>query len=168
MLRELIDTQDDIPLALARIALGVVFFAHGAQKMLGWFGGSGFSQTIAEFAKFGMPASVALFAILVEFFGSLSLFFGFLTRLAAIAIMLEMAGAVLTVHMRNGFFMNWMGRAKGEGFEYHILVIALGLLIAVRGAGAWSVDYSISSRDSRAALNSAFVAQTNLIRTCSS
>jgi len=148
MLRKLMITQNEYSLALARIALGIVFFAHGAQKMLGWFGGSGFSGTISQFAKFGMPTAVALFAIFVEFFGGLSLLFGLLSRLAALAIIIEMIGAVLTVHIHNGFFMNWTGIQKGEGFEYHIIAVALAFLIVVRGAGAISVDHLLSSHDS--------------------
>ena len=148
MLRKLMITRNEYSLALARIALGVVFFAHGAQKMLGWFGGSGFSGTISQFAKFGMPTAVALFAIFVEFFGGLSLLFGLLSRLAALAIIIEMIGAVLTVHIHNGFFMNWTGIQKGEGFEYHIIAVALAFLIVVRGAGAISVDHLLSSHDS--------------------
>jgi putative oxidoreductase len=148
VLRKLMITQNEYSLALARIALGIVFFAHGAQKMLGWFGGSGFSGTISQFAKFGMPAAVALFAIFVEFFGGLSLLFGLLSRLAALAIIIEMIGAVLTVHIHNGFFMNWMGNQKGEGFEYHIIAVALAFLILVRGAGAISINRVFFSQDS--------------------
>jgi len=148
MLRKLMNTQNEYSVALARIAFGVVFFAHGAQKMLGWFGGSGFSATISGFAKFGMPTAVALFAIFVEFFGSLSLLLGLLSRVAALAIIIEMIGAVLTVHIHNGFFMNWMGNQKGEGFEYHIIAVTLAFLILVQGAGAVSIDHLVSSRDS--------------------
>lgn len=148
MFRKLTNTQNDYSLAVARLALGVVFFPHGAQKMLGWFGGSGFSETISQFAKFGMPTAVALFAIFVEFFGSLSLLSGLLSRVAALAIIIEMIGAVSTVHIHNGFFMNWMGQQKGEGFEYHILAVTLAFLILVRGAGALSIDQLVSSRDS--------------------
>jgi putative oxidoreductase len=94
MLHELMKTQNEYPLAFARISLGLVFFVHGAQKMLGWFGGAGFSETIADFAKLKMSTAVALFAIFVESFGSLSLVFGLLSRVAALAIMIEMIGAV--------------------------------------------------------------------------
>ena len=149
MFRRLISTSDDVVLTILRLVLGVVFFAHGSQKMLGWFGGSGFSGTISDFAKFGMPTAVALFAIFVEFFGSLSLLFGLLSRVAAFAIIVEMIGAVLTIHIHNGFFMNWIGRQKGEGFEYHLITIALAFLIMVRGAGALSIDYMMSSGDFR-------------------
>ena len=145
MLRKLMNTQNEYSLAVARLLLGAVFFAHGAQKMLGWFGGYGFSNTMGFFAKIGMPAVVALFAIFVEFFGGLSLLFGLLSRVAALALIVEMIGAVLTVHIHNGFFMNWEGQQRGEGFEYHLLAIALSLLFLFRGAGALSVDYAVSS-----------------------
>ena len=145
MIQKLTSTQNEYSLAVARVILGLVFFAHGAQKMLGWFGGAGFSDTISEFAKFGMPAAVALFAIFVEFFGSLGLLFGVLSRVAALGIIVEMMGAILTIHIHNGLFMNWMGQQKGEGIEYHLITIALALLILVRGAGALSIDYMMSS-----------------------
>lgn len=150
MFQKLMATRNDYFLAIARVLLGVVFFAHGAQKMLGWFGGLGFSGTISAFASFGMPAAVALFAIFAEFFGGLSLIFGVLSRLAALALMVEMIGAVLTVHIHVGFFMNWYGQQKGEGFEYHLITIALALLIAAQGAGALSIDYAASSSRSSA------------------
>jgi putative oxidoreductase len=149
MLRKLMITGNEYSLGLARFVLGVVFFAHGAQKMLGWFGGLGFSGTMGVFAKLGMPAAVALFAIFVEFFGGLSLLFGLLSRVAASAIIVEMIGAVFTVHIHNGFFMNWSGQQKGEGFEYHLIAIALALLIVVRGSGAPSVDYMVSTGESK-------------------
>lgn len=145
MLRKLLATSNDYALGLARFLMGIVFFAHGAQKMLGWFGGLGFSGTISLFAKLGMPTFVALFAIFVEFFGGLGLLVGLLSRVAALGIIVEMIGAVLTVHLPNGFFMNWAGNQKGEGIEYHIITIALALLIVVRGAGAFSLDSLASS-----------------------
>ena len=149
MLQKLMNTQNEYSLALARVILGLVFFAHGAQKMFGWFGGSGFSGTISDFVKSGMPVAVALFAIFVEFLGGLSLLFGLLSRVAALGIIVEMIGAVLTIHIHIGFFMNWVGDQKGEGFEYHLIAIALAFLIMVRGAGALSIDYMVFSRHFR-------------------
>ena len=147
MLQKLLTTQNEYSLALARIALGIVFLAHGSQKMFGWFGGPAFSGTISVFAKLGMPLVVALFAIFVEFLGGLSLLFGLFSRVAAVAIIVEMIGAILTVHIHFGFFMNWAGEQKGEGFEYHLITIALALLIMVWGAGAASIDYLVFSRN---------------------
>jgi len=138
--QKLLHTPNDLALAFARIILGIVFFAHGAQKMLGWFGGFGFSGTVDAFDKMGMPVPLAYFIIFVEFFGALSMIFGLLSRLGGLGITALMLGAIFTVHMRNGFYMNWFGNQKGEGFEFHLLVIALAVLILVRGAGAFSLD----------------------------
>jgi putative oxidoreductase len=146
MLQKLTNTQNDPMLGFARLVLGIVFFAHGAQKMLGWFGGAGFSGTISGFTHMGMPAGLAFLVIFIEFFGGLSLLFGLLSRLAGLGIAAEMIGAVLTVHVRFGFFMNWMGQKKGEGFEYHLLAITLAVLVLVRGAGAFSIDRLIAGR----------------------
>ena len=124
-----------------RTVLGVVFFAHGAQKVLGWFGGNGFEGTMALFTQtLHIPAFLVALAILAEFLGGLGLILGLLTRVAAFGIVVDMAVAVLLVHAPNGFFMNWAGNQKGEGFEYHLLAIAMGLVLMIRGAGAWSLD----------------------------
>jgi putative oxidoreductase len=96
------------------------------------------------FAHLGMPAPVALLVICTEFFGGLGLIVGLLTRIAALGIAGEMIGAILMVHLANGFFMNWMGNQKGEGFEYHLLVIAMGAALLLRGAGAFSADRALS------------------------
>lgn len=146
MFQKLIQTHNDFALAFARFILGIVFFAHGAQKVLGWFGGFGFSGTLGFFAKFGMPTALALFVMFVEFFGGLSMIFGLLSRLAGLGILADMIGAILTIHIHNGFFMNWMGNQKGEGFEFHLLVIALAVLILGRGAGALSLDRLLSPK----------------------
>jgi putative oxidoreductase len=146
MLQKLTQTRNDLTLTFARLILGIVFFAHGAQKMLGWFGGHGFSGTVGAFTKMGMPAALAYFVIFVEFFGALSMIFGLLARLGALGITALMIGAILMVHIHVGFYMNWFGLQKGEGFEFHLLAIALAVLILVRGAGALSLDYAISRK----------------------
>jgi putative oxidoreductase len=147
MLQKLTRTNNDYVLTLTRLILGIVFFAHGAQKALGWFGGYGFSGTLGAFTQAGMPVALGLFVIFVEFFGGLSLIFGLFSRLAGLGITALMLGAIATVHSRVGFFMNWYGQQKGEGFEYHLLAIALAVLILVRGAGALSLDRLISRSD---------------------
>lgn len=125
--------------------LGIVFFPHGAQKVLGWFGGYGFKATLASFTdKMHIPLIFALLAIIAEFFGSIALVFGFLTRLAAFGIAAEMVVAVFMVHGRYGFFMNWSGMQKGNGIEYHLLVIAIALALMIKGGGSFSVDKNIS------------------------
>ena len=128
-----------------RLALGVTFFAHGAQKMLGWFGGYGFAGTMGFFTQqMHIPAVFAFLAICAEFFGGLGLIVGLLSRVAAFGIICNMLVAISTVHVHNGFFMNWTGQQKGEGFEYHVLALALLLIVLVKGAGALSVDRALS------------------------
>jgi putative oxidoreductase len=143
-LKKLMATSNDVALTTLRVVLGVVFFAHGAQKMLGWFGGYGFHGTIGFFTHMGMPSPVAFLVICTEFFGGLGLIVGLLTRIAALGIGVEMIGAIFMVHLLNGFFMNWTGTQKGEGFEYHLLAIAIAAALLLRGAGAFSLDRSLS------------------------
>jgi putative oxidoreductase len=144
MAKKLMTTSNDVALTTLRLVLGIVFFAHGAQKMLGWFGGFGFHGTMGFFEHMGMPAPVAFLIICTEFFGGLGLIVGLLTRIAALGIGVEMIGAIFMVHLPNGFFMNWMGTQKGEGFEYHLLAIAIAAALLLRGAGAFSVDRALS------------------------
>jgi putative oxidoreductase len=141
MLQKIVHTRNDFAITILRLALGVVFSAHGAQKMLGWFGGYGFSNTMGFFThQMGIPAAFAFLAICAEFFGGLGLIVGFLGRIAAFGIMCNMIVAVMMVHAKNGFFMNWAGNQKGEGFEYHVLAIAALLVIIIKGSGAFSAD----------------------------
>jgi len=152
MLRKLIATNSDIATAILRLVLGVIFFAHGAQKMLGWFGGYGFSGTMGFFTgMLHIPTLFAFLAIAAEFFGSLGLIFGLLTRIAALGIFSNMIVAIAMVHHQFGFFMNWTGAQKGEGFEYHLLILAVTLFIMIRGAGAFSIDRVLSSATKDAA-----------------
>jgi putative oxidoreductase len=146
MLKRLLQTEDDAGMLLARLALGLVIFPHGAQKMLGWFGGQGFAGTLQGLTTMGLPAVIALLVILIEFFGSIALILGFFGRIAAFGVLCVMVGAVFTVHLPNGFFMNWMGTQKGEGFEYHILAIGLALAVMVNGSGRGSFDRSMSDK----------------------
>jgi putative oxidoreductase len=144
-MRRLLQTPNDYTLTILRLVLGIVFFAHGAQKMLGWFGGYGFSGTMRFFTQMAhIPAPLAFLAICAEFFGGLGLLVGFLTRIAAFGITCNMLVAILTVHLPNGLFMNWTGQQKGEGFEYHLLVLAITAVLMIRGAGALSVDRALS------------------------
>jgi putative oxidoreductase len=140
MFHKLVDTANDRTIAIIRVILGIVFFAHGAQKALGLFGGPGFSSTIGSFQQTGIPAWLAVLAIAAEFLGGLGLLVGLLSRIAALGIIVNMVVAILMVHSGVGFFMNWNGNQPGEGFEFHLLAIALGLAILVKGAGAFSVD----------------------------
>ena len=144
MLKRLMRTDDNVVGLILRLTLGIVFFPHGAQKMLGWFGGGGFSGTMAGMTKMGLPAVIVFLVIVFEFFGALGLLLGFLGRLSAVAVAIVMLGAIFTVHLPNGFFMNWMGNQKGEGIEYHLLVLGIVLAILVTGSGRWSIDRSLS------------------------
>ena len=149
MFRKLIATDNDIATTILRLVVGVVFFAHGAQKMLGWFGGYGFSGTMGFFTgMMHIPAPFAFLAIAAEFFGGLGLIFGLLTRVAAFGIFCNMVVAVAMVHHNFGLFMNWTGAQKGEGYEYHLLVLAIMVFLMIRGAGTASVDRLMSSRPS--------------------
>jgi putative oxidoreductase len=146
VIRKLLNADDNLATAILRVVLGVVFFAHGAQKMLGWFGGPGFSGTMGFFTgTMHIPAPLAFLAIAAEFFGGLGLILGVLTRIAAFGIAVNMIVAIATVHSAFGFFMNWDGAQKGEGFEYHLLVLAMAVFLMIRGAGAFSIDYAITT-----------------------
>src|SRR5258708_32253550 len=126
MIRKLVATDNNAGTTILRLVLGVIFFAHGAQKMLGWFGGYGFTGTMGFFTNaMHIPALFAFLAIVAEFFGGLGLILGFLTRIAALGILSNMLVAVYMVHWRNGLFMNWSGNQKGEGIEYHLLPIGI-------------------------------------------
>ena len=146
MLRRLVATDDSTATATLRLVLGVVFLAHGAQKMLGWFGGPGFSGSMGLFTGYlHIPASLAFLAIAAEFLGGLGLILEFLTRIAAFGIAMNMVVAIAMVHSSFGFFMNWTGAQKGEGFEYHLLALAITAFLMIRGAGAFSVDRTIAT-----------------------
>src|ERR1700686_5046525 len=145
MVRKLFATNDDTATAILRVLLGVVFFAHGAQKMLGWFGGYGFAGTMNLFTgMMHILAPLAFLAIAAEFFGGIGLILGFLTRIAAFGIGVNMLVAIMTVHLPFGLFMNWTGTQKGEGFEFHLLVLAIVAFLIIQGAGAFSVDRILS------------------------
>jgi putative oxidoreductase len=136
--------------------LGIVFFAHGAQKVLGWFGGYGYSATMHAFTTMmHIPAPFAFLAIMAEFLGGLGLIVGLLGRVAAFGISVNMLVAIAAIHHRFGLFMNWSGQQKGEGFEYHLLALAIGFIIMVRGSGAFSIDRLIAGEGERESLRRA-------------
>lgn len=146
-LRALLRTRRDFSALFLRLTLGLVFFPHGAQKMLGWFGGPGFAGEMELLTgAVGIPALIAALVILIEFFGAIALVLGLLGRVAALGIASVMVGAALTVHLPFGFFMNWFGELPpgAEGFEYHLLVLAIALVIMVRGSGAFSLDRKLA------------------------
>jgi putative oxidoreductase len=145
MIKKLFQTDDDLALFILRVLLGLVFFPHGAQKVFGWFGGHGFSAAMTSFTvNLGIPAFFAFLAILAESLGAVALLTGFLTRIAAFGLTCNMVVAVFMIHLKNGFFMNWLGNQKGEGIEYHILVVAITLALMIKGGGKWSADRLIA------------------------
>jgi putative oxidoreductase len=123
----------DWALLIARIIVGVVFMAHGAQKLFGAFGGPGLSAVVQMMGPLGYLVSIG------EFFGGLGLIVGFLSRFSAASIIVIMLGAIVMVHGKVGFFMNWMGQQAGEGFEYHLLAIAVLLVILIVGPGRFAI-----------------------------
>ena len=146
-LQLLVKTNNNLAPLIARLMLGLVMFPHGAQKMLGWFGGHGFTGTMNFFTgTMHIPAAFAFLAILAEFAGSLGLIVGLFSRVAAFGIASVMTVAILTVHAANGFFMNWSGNQPGEGFEYHLLAIGLALIVMIHGGGKASLDSVIQRK----------------------
>lgn len=146
-MKKLFETKGGWSSLILRLALGIAMFPHGMQKLFGWFGGPGVAGAFHYFTDtMHIPALLALLVIIAESFGSLGLITGFLTRVAAFGITCDMIGAVSLVHWRNGFFMNWYGQKAGEGFEYHLLAIAIGVALIISGGGNGSVDRAIALR----------------------
>lgn len=151
-LQRVLGTNDSVLPLIARLVLGLVILPHGLQKLLGWFGGPGFSGIMGFFTEqMHIPWIFALGAVLTESLGSLALIAGFASRVSAALVGIVMAVAALTVHLSNGFFMNWAGNQKGEGFEFHILAIGLALIVIVAGGGRASVDRLLVRKQAPAA-----------------
>jgi putative oxidoreductase len=148
MLKKLMRTDDSVGLFLVRVFLGIVIFPHGAQKVLGWFGGHGFSWTMDFFTqRLHIPAPLVVLVILAEFLGALGLIVGFLGRIGAFGVLCVMLGAIFIIHLPNGFFMDWYNAGKGEGIEYHLLAIGMALAVMAQGSGRFSVDRALSRRN---------------------
>ena len=140
-MKYLFQTNDNYSYWVPRVILGCVMFPHGVQKLFGWFGGFGFTNTMTYFTQTaGLPWIIAFLIIMGESLGSLGLIVGFFTRLSALGLIFIMVGAITTVHIPNGFFMNWFGKNAGEGFEYHLLVIGMSIPLLISGGGKYSVD----------------------------
>jgi putative oxidoreductase len=146
MLKRLLTTSDDRIQLLLRLTLGLAMFPHGGQKLLGWFGGYGFTGTMGFMTGMGMPAVLAFLVIMGESLGAVGLIVGFVTRFCAFGILMIMVGAMALVHFKYGFFMNWSGQGAGEGYEYHLIVAGLALALMIRGGGSLSVDRVIQDR----------------------
>jgi len=144
MLDKFLATDQSRSLLFQRLVLGAVLLPHGLQKTIGAFGGYGFHGTLDYFTgTLGVPAPLAVLVVLAESLGAIALIIGLGTRLAAFGAVATMLGAVFLTHLPNGFFMNWSGAQGGEGFEYHLLALALAVPLVVRGGGALSADRAI-------------------------
>ena len=123
----------DWAILIARVFVGTIFMAHGAQKLFGAFGGPGLAAVVQMMGPLGYLVSIG------EFFGGLGLVFGVLSRFSAASIIVIMLGAIAMVHATFGFFMNWAGNQAGEGFEYHLLAIGALLPVVIAGPGRFAV-----------------------------
>jgi putative oxidoreductase len=151
MLKKIFSTDDNYALTVLRVTLGLVMLPHGAQKLLGWFGGYGYDATMAGMSAAGFPKVLVFLLIFTEFFGALALIFGAFGRVAALGMGVVMAVAALKVHWADGFFMNWASQpGRGEGFEYHLLYFGAALAVMIAGSGAFSVDRVLARVASRA------------------
>ncbi len=137
----LLATSPSWAITVVRVVLGVIFFAHGSQKVLGWFGGYGLKGTTGWLASIGLPLPVAYAVCFFEFLGGIGLILGLLTRLAALAVIVVMVGAIAKVHWRNGFFINWdLAPGKGHGMEANLAFLAMAVACLIAGGGALSLD----------------------------
>ena len=152
MLKRMLTTRDDVLPTIARLTIALVIFPHGAQKLFGWFGGHGFSWTMDFFTRWGFPAVLVVALIITESIGMISLFLGFLGRVWAAAIIVTMVVAVWKARHFQHFFMNWyMEARRPEGFELHLLVVGLALIVLIGGSGKWSLDSALSRLRERVA-----------------
>lgn len=143
-MQHLLATEPSFQLFAQRAVLALVMWPHGAQKLLGWYGGFGFEASMTYLTgPEHVPSVLALLVVLGESLGSLALLLGLATRVAAFGISAIMLGAVFMVHLPQGFFMNWFGNQSGEGFEYHLLALALSLPLVIRGGGRFALDTAL-------------------------
>jgi putative oxidoreductase len=129
------------PVAI-RLGLAVIFIAHGGQKLFGIWGGPGLQATIEAFERsIGVPFYLTLIVVGIEFFGGLTVLIGFLTRLAAAGLAADMAGAIIKVHLVNGFFLNWsITPGKGHGYEFNLALLAMSIALLLSGPGKFALD----------------------------
>lgn len=146
LLHRLLATDSEVPALLLRVALGGVVLMHGLQKVFGWFDGYGLEGTMSFFSSIGMPRPIGALVIISDFLGSLALIAGLATRVSAAAAGAVMLGAIALVHAPNGFFMNWAGSARGEGYEFHVLALAMAVALIWSGGGKASVDGWLTRR----------------------
>jgi len=140
-------TTDSLVLTILRITLGIVMFPHGAQQLLGLFGGYGFAGSTSYYSEhMGIPMTVAILIVIGQSFGSVALILGLFGRFVSFSILVMMIGAVMMVHLQNGFFMNWYGTQKGEGYEYFLLLFGIAIPLIIYGSGKYSIDKFIQDK----------------------
>ena len=146
MKRILLTDRKNFAAFAARLTLGIVVFAHGAQKLFGWFGGYGFEGTMGWLTiQQNVPWIIAFLVIIIESIGALALIAGFATRIFAFLVFCNFVGIIANTHLRNGFFMNWnMIPDQPEGYEYHLLVLGLSIVLMITGGGKWSIDAALN------------------------
>lgn len=148
MKNKLFNTTDSWGLVVLRVALGLVIFPHGAQKLLGWFGGYGFTGSMNYFTDtVGLPWIVGFLVIILEFFGAIALIIGFATRIIAVLYVGVALGIIFTASIQHGFFMNWFGNQAGEGYEYFLLWIGMAIALVINGGGKYAVDKLFSTTE---------------------
>lgn len=141
MKNKIFKTNNDWTGVITRLTIGLILFPHGAQKMLGMFGGYGFTGTMGFFTDtMNLSWIIGFLIIIIEFIGALSLIAGFASRIWSALTIILFLGIIFTSHLHNGFFMNWFGNQKGEGYEYHLLIVGLAVATLINGSGKYSVD----------------------------
>jgi putative oxidoreductase len=135
-------TCENLSYLMLRIPLGLIFMAHGSQKLFGLFGGQGVSATMRAFEEnFGIPPLFTILAMLAEFGGGIGVLAGCLTRLSAFGIACVMGVAIYKVHWVNGLFLNITCQpGRGHGFEYNLALLGMALFLVCAGGGTWTVD----------------------------
>ena len=152
--QKIFTTENNYSWTILRVTLGVVMLAHGVQKAFGWFGGYGWDGTMGYFTGVvGLPSILAAFIILIESLGAFLLILGLAGRINAALLGIVILGAFFIDHLPNGFYMNWFGNQKGEGYEFDLLFVAISAVLAVNGSGALSIDRWIASKKTNANLH---------------
>lgn len=147
-------TENHITGLIIRLTLAVIILPHGLQLLLGWFGGNGFTSSMNFFTStVGLPWIIAFLVIALQSAGAILILAGLAARVVALAMMILFTGMILTAHLEHGFFMNWSGTQKGEGFEFHLLVISLAFLLALNGAGKYSIDHIVAGSEQNNSVN---------------
>ena len=145
MIEKLLHTDPDYAWTFLRIIAGLIIFPYGMQKLFPWFGGWGIKKTLKQLTLKNIPTFIAWLIIIGQSFGSIALVAGFLGRIAAGGLFIIFTGALI-VHLPDGWAMNWFGEKKGEGIEYHVMLLSLLLIVIVRGSGAMSIDLWLTLR----------------------